>query len=171
MARLCLPGVEDGVGIHFLHDIFRALSLKLWWNFSKQKSLWLFLCCKNIVGGFIHGVSVLLLLAHLVEKGCYCIDMLLKNISHGFLVMDLLIFGMTTRWALCFMSTYKNQCTSSSQWFCFGWVMASFIVTRMAARVNYFWGLKNSASFIFSSRPYGLGFDMRIFSQVSFLAG
>ena len=34
-------GVEEGgIGIHSLHDVFAAFSIKLWWNFWCKKTLW-----------------------------------------------------------------------------------------------------------------------------------
>lgn len=38
--RICLPTDEGGLGIRNLADSVMAFSLKLWWRFRNQESLW-----------------------------------------------------------------------------------------------------------------------------------
>ncbi|XP_042056286.1 uncharacterized protein LOC121800861 [Salvia splendens] len=38
--RVCLPIEEGGVGIRNLADVIEAFSIKMWWRFREQRSLW-----------------------------------------------------------------------------------------------------------------------------------
>ncbi|KAL2491332.1 Uncharacterized protein Adt_26960 [Abeliophyllum distichum] len=47
---ICLPTDEGGLGFRRLEDVVQAFSLKLWWLFRSQQSLWLSFCWASIVG-------------------------------------------------------------------------------------------------------------------------
>lgn len=81
--KLCYPKNEAGIGTRSMHDITNTLSVKRWWQFRANKSLWAdFLKAKycprmHVVGK--NGLQVILR-----PRNNYCwLEILVKNIFCG----------------------------------------------------------------------------------------